>query len=67
MARAVVLWLSQEREQDLRDFEAALNAQPEWGNPAWVKGLYSPTVAQSVGEMQAEKELRERKARASRR
>lgn len=65
MARAVVLWLSQEREQGLRDFEAALNAQPEWVNPAWVKALYSPTVTQSVGEMQAEKQLRERKVRAA--
>jgi len=65
MARAVVLWLSQEREQGLRDFEAALRSQPEWGNPAWVKALYSPTVAQSVRQMQAEQEARERKARAS--
>lgn len=65
MTRAVVLWLSQEREQGLRDFEAALNAQPEWQNPAWVKALYSPTVTQSVREMQGEKEARERKARAS--
>jgi predicted Zn-dependent protease len=64
MARAVVLWLSQEREEGFRDFEAALTAQPEWGNPVWVKALYSPTVAQSVREMQAEKEVRERKARA---
>jgi predicted Zn-dependent protease len=65
MARAVVLWSSQEREQGLRGFEAALASQPEWGNPAWVKALYSPTVSQSVREMQAEQEVRERKARAS--
>lgn len=65
MARPVVLWLSQEREQGLRGFEAALGSQPEWGNAAWVKALYSPTVAQSVREMQAEQELRERKARAT--
>jgi beta-barrel assembly-enhancing protease len=64
-ARAVVLWLSQEREQGLRDFEAALRAQPEWGNPAWVGALYSPRVARSVREMQAEKEKREQKARVS--
>ena len=64
MARAVVLWLSQEREEGLRDFEGTLRSQPEWGNPAWVKALYSATVAQSVREMQAERELRELKARA---
>jgi beta-barrel assembly-enhancing protease len=65
MARAVALWLSEEREQGLRDFEAALSSQPEWGNPAWVKALYSATVAQTVREMQAEQEMRERKAKAS--
>lgn len=65
MARAVVLWLSQEREEGLYGFKAALRSQPEWGNPAWVKALYSPTVAQSVQEMRAEQEVRERKARAS--
>jgi beta-barrel assembly-enhancing protease len=65
MARAVVLWLSQAREEGLRRFEGTLRSQPEWGNPAWVKALYSPTVAQSVREMQTEQEARERKARIS--
>jgi predicted Zn-dependent protease len=65
MARAVVLWLSQEREEGLRGFGAALRSQPEWGNPAWVKALYSATVVQSVREMQAEQGLHERKTRAS--
>jgi hypothetical protein len=46
----------------LRDLDRALAGQPEWGNPQWVKVLYSPLVAQSVQEMQAERERR-RKAR----
>jgi predicted Zn-dependent protease len=62
MARGVAFWLAKESEEALNGFDRALAGQPEWGNPQWVKALYSPLVAQSVQEMQAERE-RQRKAR----
>jgi predicted Zn-dependent protease len=62
MAEAVAFWLAKEPEPALRDFDRALADQPEWGNPRWVEALYSPLVAQSMQEMQAERE-RQRKAR----
>jgi predicted Zn-dependent protease len=62
MAQGVAFWQAQEREQALPDFDRALAGQPEWGNPQWVKALYSPLVAQSVEEMRAERE-RQKKAK----
>ncbi len=62
MAQGVAFWQAKEPEEALRDFERAVAGQPEWGNPQWVKALYSPLVAQTVQEMQAERE-RQRKAR----
>jgi hypothetical protein len=41
-----------------------VSGQPEWENPRWVKALYSPLVAQSVQQMQVERERR-RKALAA--
>ena len=65
LARGVVRWQSQQQEEAVRDFEAGLNGGPEWGNPNWVKALYSPLVAQTVQEMQAESERRKQKARVA--
>jgi Tfp pilus assembly protein PilF len=62
MAQAVAFWQAKENEEALRDFDRALASQPEWGNTRWVKALYSPLAAQSVQEMQAERE-RQKKAR----
>ena len=62
MAQGVAFWKANESDEALRDFDRALVSQPEWLNPNWVKALYSPLVAQSVQEMQAERERR-RKAR----
>ena len=64
LARGVVRWQSQQHDEALRDFEAALGGQPEWADPNWVKALYSPLVAQSVQEMQAESQRRRAKTRA---
>ncbi len=61
MLRAVALWQGQEQDQAMLDFNLALAGQPEWGNSNWVKELYSPLVAQSVQEMQAERERRKQK------
>ena len=63
VARAVTRWQAQEHDQALVDFNAALAGQPEWENSSWVKALYSPLVAQSIQEMQAERERRKQKAR----
>jgi beta-barrel assembly-enhancing protease len=65
MARAVARWQAQEHEQAMLDFGVALGEQPEWGDPSWVKALYSPLVVQSIQEMQAERERRRQKTRVS--
>jgi DNA-binding transcriptional MerR regulator len=39
--------------------------QPAWGNRSWVRALYSPLAAQSIEEMQAERERRKQKMRAA--
>jgi len=53
------------REPDpaLQEYAIAVSAHPEWENPAWVKALYSPLVAQSVEEMHAEQNRRREKAK----
>ena len=66
MAQGVAFWQAKETDPALRDFDRALATQPEWGNANWVKALYSPLVAQSVREMQAERE-RQKKARMAER
>jgi predicted Zn-dependent protease len=65
MVRAVARWQAQEHEQALDDFSVALGAQPEWGNSSWARALYSPLAAQSIEEMQAERERRKQKARTA--
>jgi tetratricopeptide (TPR) repeat protein len=64
MARSVARWQAEEHDAALADFSAAVSGQPEWDNPAWVKALYSPTVARSIQQMQTETERR-RKALAA--
>ena len=63
--RAVARWQAQEHDQALRDFNVAVDGQPEWENSSWVQALYSPLVAQSIQEMQAERERRRQKARVA--
>jgi beta-barrel assembly-enhancing protease len=65
MARAVANWQAQLRDQAMLDFNSAFAGQPEWGNPDWVKPLYSPLVARSIEEMQAEQERRKQKLKAT--
>ena len=60
MVQGVAFWLSKQPDAALTDFEKSLNGQPEWGNPRWVKGLYSPLVARSIEEMQTERERRKK-------
>ncbi len=63
MAQAVARWQAQEHDQALLEFNGAVGGQPEWNNANWVKPLYSPLVAQSIREMQAERERRSQKAK----
>jgi tetratricopeptide (TPR) repeat protein len=65
MVRAAARWQAQEQDQALIDFSVALGGQPEWENSIWVKALYSPLVAQSIQEMQSERERRKQKARVA--
>jgi predicted Zn-dependent protease len=64
MAQAVAFWLAKQSEEALRDYDRAMAGQPEWGNPRWVRALYSPLVAQSVQEMHDERE-RQKKAKVA--
>ncbi len=66
MARAVARWQARQQDTALRDFEVALFNQPQWENPRWVQALYSPLVAQSIQEMQAELNRRKKAAAARR-
>jgi beta-barrel assembly-enhancing protease len=61
MARSVARWQAQQRDEALVDFRSAVAGQPEWENSNWVHALHSPLVAQSIQEMQAERERRKRK------
>jgi beta-barrel assembly-enhancing protease len=65
MVRAVARWQAQEPDQAMLDFYSAVAAQSEWDNAGWVKALYSPLAAQSIQEMQTERERRKRKTRAA--
>jgi tetratricopeptide (TPR) repeat protein len=62
MIKAVAHWHTQQREDAMSDFNAVLAFRPEWGNLNWVHPLFSPLVAKTVQEMQAElKRRREEK------
>jgi predicted Zn-dependent protease len=65
VVRAVASWQAQEHNEAMRDFEIALGGKPEWENSSWVKALYSPLVAQSIHEMQAERERQRQKTKVA--
>jgi predicted Zn-dependent protease len=56
MTRAVAFWLSEQKDASLRDFAIAVEAEPEWKNPKWVRALYSPLVADTVQQIATEQE-----------
>jgi predicted Zn-dependent protease len=64
IVQAIAHWLAQEHDEAMRDFDIAMGSEPQWENPKWVSALYSPLVAQSIQEMQAERERRRQKAKA---
>ena len=65
MALAVTQWQAQQHDNALTDFGIAVGDQPEWGDQRWVKALYSPVVAQSIREMQAESERRKQRSKVA--
>jgi tetratricopeptide (TPR) repeat protein len=62
MASTVARWQAQERDEALREFQTAIERQPQWKNPRWVGALYSPLVVQSIADMQAELDRRKKLA-----
>jgi beta-barrel assembly-enhancing protease len=70
MGMAVAFWRSHRADDALKNYEPAVNAEPRWTNPTLVRAFYSPTVAESVAEMQAELakrvEARKRQGRIAR-
>ena len=59
MARAVALWQARRQDEAMIDFQSALQRQPEWENPHWVRALYSPGVFDTVQQMKSERKRRE--------
>jgi predicted Zn-dependent protease len=60
MAAAVERWQAHETDTALLGFDRAISHHPEWTNPNWVASLYSPLVAQSIQQMQAESDRRKK-------
>jgi len=58
MGRAIALWRLHRVEEALKNYESAANFEPRWTNPLLVRAFYSPQVAQSVAELQAEQSNR---------
>ena len=63
MSRAVAQWLAQERVGAMANFSIAINQRPEWTNPRWAAALYSPLVVDTVQQMEAERQRREKAAK----
>jgi len=57
IGRAVAWWQARERDRALEAFDA-VRSEPQWLNPRWVAALYSPLVAQSVQELETERQKR---------
>ena len=66
MGAAVAKWESRQPDDALVHFGVAIRDEPVWLNGRWVKALYAPDVAESIAEMRAERERRQKKDRATR-
>jgi predicted Zn-dependent protease len=58
MGLAIALWRSRRADEAMRNYELASTVEPRWTVPLQVQTFYSPQVAQSVAEMQAEEARR---------
>jgi beta-barrel assembly-enhancing protease len=54
MGQAIVLWRKHDADKAMKNYEAAIIAEPRWTNPILVKAYYSPGVAETVAEMNSE-------------
>jgi predicted Zn-dependent protease len=54
MGMAIGLWKTRNFDEALKEYEAATQAEPRWLDPRLVRTYYSPVVAQTVAELQAE-------------
>lgn len=59
---AVALWLSEQHSEAVAQFSRVYDDYPEWRNPRWVRGMYSPVVWRTVSQITAEID-RQRKER----
>jgi beta-barrel assembly-enhancing protease len=64
IARSVAYWLARQPDQALQQYERGVIAQPEWENAKWVKGLYSPLVAESLQQIKDERQRRRKTQQA---
>ncbi len=56
---AIASWQAHRDEKALERLDYAAKALPQWGNPQWVAALYSPFVAHTAIEMDAEWQKRQ--------
>ncbi len=54
MGQAIALWRSGKADDALKNYELGSDAEPRWAVLKQVETFYSPGVAQSVAQMQAE-------------
>ena len=59
MGEAIAQWKLHRVDDALKNYEPAATNEPQWTNPPLVRAFYSPQVAQSVAEMQAEQSKRQ--------
>lgn len=59
MGMAIASWQAHHDEEALERFDSAAKTLPQWRNPQWVSALYSPGVAQTAAEMDAEWQKRQ--------
>jgi hypothetical protein len=68
MGLAIALWRAQRADEAMKNYEVASTGEPRWTVSLQVQTFYSPGVAQSVAEMQAESvkrlEAKKRKGQA---
>jgi len=54
MGRVIALWQTHQIDEALKFRVAVVCQAPEWQNPHWVSALFSPSVAQTVAQIEAE-------------